>query len=405
MSQKETELINKAVEVGNEGVKLKRELGLFSAINLILGVMIGSGIFISPSSALAHSGSVALCLVIWIVSGVISLLGALSFAELGTVVGKSGAEYAYFQESFSKTHKFWGPLPAFICAFIYVLILRPAEVAIIVMTFAEYSMQPFMENLDPDYRDIAITLGSISALFSFIDNFVEKFTAGLEAKISSKMLTNSNTETQDAVKREIKEIQGRCMHAWNVIDNSPLDAPNLSLDQINEKSLRYIEGLRTEIQNTDTPIPADANLLTSQFLKELHDKTVQVEELTAFTRGSIHDLDTEINRLKTLIKISQEARSRPKTHKREVKPQHIQKAKERFLLMKDELHGLIHSLFPHADNMIIDLMGKLMAEQMNEVSDGYIPITSETYQIIELLKDMKIVTTNPYNNMEVKLAY
>lgn len=88
----------------------------------------------------------------------------MSFAELGTVVGKSGAEYAYFQESFSKTHKFWGPLPAFICAFIYVLILRPAEVAIIVMTFAEYSMQPFMENIDPDYRDIAITLGSIAAL-------------------------------------------------------------------------------------------------------------------------------------------------------------------------------------------------------------------------------------------------
>lgn len=110
------------------------------------------------------------------------------------------------------------------------------------------------------------------------------------------MMTNSNTETQEAVKREIKEIQARCIHAWQVIDNSPLDAPTVSLEQINEKSLRYIEGLRTEIQNTDTPIPVDANLLTSQFLKELHDKTTQVEELTAFTRGSIHDLDTEINR-------------------------------------------------------------------------------------------------------------
>lgn len=48
---------------------------------------------------------------------------------------------------------------------------------------------------------------------------------------------------------------------------------------------------------------------------------------------------------------------------------------------------------------------KLMAEQLNEVSDGYIPITSENYHIVELLKDMKIVTNNPYNNMEVKLAY
>lgn len=56
-------------------VKLKRELGLFSAINLILGVMIGSGIFVSPAAALLYSGSVGLCLVIWTLSGVISLLG------------------------------------------------------------------------------------------------------------------------------------------------------------------------------------------------------------------------------------------------------------------------------------------------------------------------------------------
>lgn len=61
-------------DCGNS-VKLKRELGLFSAINLILGVMIGSGIFVSPASALENSGSVGLCLIIWTVSGIISLLG------------------------------------------------------------------------------------------------------------------------------------------------------------------------------------------------------------------------------------------------------------------------------------------------------------------------------------------
>ncbi|CAG4984116.1 unnamed protein product [Colias eurytheme] len=146
-------------------VKLKRELGLFSAVNLILGVMIGSGIFVSPASALKYSGSVAVCLIIWTVSGVISLLGALSFAELGTVLGESGAEYAYFREAFGKMHKFWGPLPSFICAWIYVVILRPAEVAIIVMTFAEYAIQPFTRDLETDYKMMAIKLGSLSALF------------------------------------------------------------------------------------------------------------------------------------------------------------------------------------------------------------------------------------------------
>ncbi|XP_038206691.1 b(0,+)-type amino acid transporter 1-like isoform X2 [Zerene cesonia] len=62
-------------------------------------------------------------------------------------------------------HKFWGPLPSFICAWIYVVILRPAEVAIIVMTFAEYAIQPFTRELETDYKMMAIKLGSLSALF------------------------------------------------------------------------------------------------------------------------------------------------------------------------------------------------------------------------------------------------
>ncbi|KAK9723419.1 Amino acid permease [Popillia japonica] len=131
----------------NGKVELKRELGLFSAINLILAVMIGSGIFISPASALQHSGSVAMCIIIWAVCGVISLLGALAFAELGTVVPRSGAEYAYFMDSFGPLHHFWGNLPAFLASWIYVVVLRPAEVAVIVLTFAEYFCQPIFDAL------------------------------------------------------------------------------------------------------------------------------------------------------------------------------------------------------------------------------------------------------------------
>jgi len=69
--------------------------------------------------------------------------GALAFAELGTVVPRSGAEYAYFQEAYGGLHRFWGPLPSFICSWVYVLILRPAEVAVIILTFSEYICQPF----------------------------------------------------------------------------------------------------------------------------------------------------------------------------------------------------------------------------------------------------------------------
>ncbi|RZC22676.1 b(0,+)-type amino acid transporter 1-like, partial [Asbolus verrucosus] len=131
----------------NEGVQLKRELGLFSAINLILAVMIGSGIFVSPASALEHSGSVGMCLLVWIICGIVSLLGALAFAELGTVVPRSGAEYAYFIDSFGPLHKFWGQLPAFIYSWVMIIIIRPAEVAVIILTFSEYLCQPILDLL------------------------------------------------------------------------------------------------------------------------------------------------------------------------------------------------------------------------------------------------------------------
>ena len=61
--------------MANGDVGLKRHLGLTAAVNVILNVMIGSGIFISPQAALRYSGSIGACLTIWAVCGVISLLG------------------------------------------------------------------------------------------------------------------------------------------------------------------------------------------------------------------------------------------------------------------------------------------------------------------------------------------
>lgn len=139
---------------------MKRELGLVSAVNIIIGVMIGSGIFVSPTAALRYSGSIGFCLVVWTLCGFISLLGALCFAELGTVIPRSGAEYAYLIESMGKSHKFWGPIPAFVCAWVYIMVLRPAEIAVIVLTFAEYSLLPFlaMLGLDDKSKDDVVKL-------------------------------------------------------------------------------------------------------------------------------------------------------------------------------------------------------------------------------------------------------
>ncbi|KPI95265.1 B(0,+)-type amino acid transporter 1 [Papilio xuthus] len=366
---------NGTTSIGGSSVKLRRELGLFSAVNLILGVMIGSGIFVSPSSALEHSGSVGLCLIIWTVSGIISLLGALSFAELGTVLGKSGAEYSYFQEAFGNIHKYWGPLPSFICAWIYVVILRPAEVAIIVMTFAEYAIQPFTPDLEPNYKDTAIKLTSLAALYCSV-------------------------RTKDVLSQELRSLRERSVHICKAIESSP----NEVLIPNKDKTLKYVAGLRKELETSNTTITTDNNLITSQFLSEMKERTEDVEKHIAFTKGLIHDADTEIERLQNLVITAKEVRSSPIVEKKDIQPQHIEKAKEKFHVLKQELRGLIYSLFPKCSGLITEVLAELMRARLDVNSNGYIPCTAENFPAIELLMDANLVIVMTYINItSVKL--
>uniref|UniRef100_A0A3P8RVM1 b(0,+)-type amino acid transporter 1 n=1 Tax=Amphiprion percula TaxID=161767 RepID=A0A3P8RVM1_AMPPE len=121
---------------------LQKEVGLLSGICLIVGTMIGSGIFISPKSVLLYSGAVGPCLLIWAACGVLATLGALCYAELGTMITKSGAEYFYFMEAF-------GPLVAYLYSWTTVMVLKPSSFAIITLSFAEYASTPFYAGCTP----------------------------------------------------------------------------------------------------------------------------------------------------------------------------------------------------------------------------------------------------------------
>ncbi|XP_011312569.1 b(0,+)-type amino acid transporter 1-like [Fopius arisanus] len=126
----------------NDTVHLKRRVGLVSGVALIVGTMIGSGIFVSPSGLLVRTGSIGVSFIVWTACGVLSLFGALAYAELGTMNTSSGAEYAYFMDAF-------GAPPAFLFSWTSTLVLKPSQMAIICLSFAQYAVEAFAVDCEP----------------------------------------------------------------------------------------------------------------------------------------------------------------------------------------------------------------------------------------------------------------
>jgi len=125
--------------VKDEKLQLKREITLLNGIGIVVGSVIGSGIFISPTGVFLNAGSSGAALVIWMLCGVFSTIGAYCYIELGCIIRRSSGDYAYIYEAF-------GPLLAFIRLWIDVIVTRPCCIAIVSLTFAEYILEPFYLN-------------------------------------------------------------------------------------------------------------------------------------------------------------------------------------------------------------------------------------------------------------------
>ena len=102
--------------------ELIRGLNAWHATSIVAGTIIGSGIFLVPAEMMQAVGSAGLVYLAWIVGGLLSFFGALTYAELGSVRPYAGGEYVYVRDAY-------GPLPAFLYGWTWFLIAKPASIA------------------------------------------------------------------------------------------------------------------------------------------------------------------------------------------------------------------------------------------------------------------------------------
>src|SRR5512145_1047327 len=112
-------------------VDLKRQLTLFDAVMLNAGTMIASAVFIVPATVAAAVHGSALMTAVWIIGGLVSLLGALSVAELAAAYPEAGGQYAYLRESY-------GMVWAFLYGWANFAVINTASIAAIAVGFARY---------------------------------------------------------------------------------------------------------------------------------------------------------------------------------------------------------------------------------------------------------------------------
>merc|ERR1740128_1347966 len=152
----------------DDQVELKPKMTLLNGVTVIVGSIIGSGIFVSPSGVLKETGSVNMSLMVWITSGIFSMIGAYCYAELGCMIKKTGADYAYIMVTF-------GDFLAFLRLWVECIIVRPCSQAIVALTFSIYATKPFFPECDPPDEAVRLLAAICICLLTFINCYEVKW--------------------------------------------------------------------------------------------------------------------------------------------------------------------------------------------------------------------------------------
>jgi len=125
-------LIAEKARSGGQATDFKEALGLFDSIMVVAGVMVGSGIFIVSAEITRQVGSAGWLLVAWIITGVLTTFGALSYGELAAMMPRAGGMYVYLREAFS-------PLLGFLYGWTLLTVIQTGSIAAVAIAFARFS--------------------------------------------------------------------------------------------------------------------------------------------------------------------------------------------------------------------------------------------------------------------------
>lgn len=154
---------------------LKKDLGLIAAMALVIGMVIGSGIFMKPGKVIAAAGDSTMALTAWALGGIITLAAGLTVAELGAQIPKTGGLYAYLDEVYGK---FWG----YLFGWVQTLIYGPATIAALGLYFASLLIPffSFDQSMKMPIAIIAVLfLSGVTSLGSKYGGFIQSVaTAG-----------------------------------------------------------------------------------------------------------------------------------------------------------------------------------------------------------------------------------
>ena len=135
----------------SSGDGLRRELGVWSAVAIVVGTVIGSGIFLVPKTMALNVGTPGMVTLVWIFGGLLSMCGALSYAELAAAMPEAGGEYVFLREAY-------GPLWAFLYGWMQTWVGKPGSIATLATGFFLY-LANFNPALDRVWVLIPLPLG------------------------------------------------------------------------------------------------------------------------------------------------------------------------------------------------------------------------------------------------------